>query len=139
MSRTKGVFVENLDYDTMGDYLDDNYMGFGPSINDSITKPQAIANWKSNVESLYKSINYDQSRIVAITIVDGPNQGNWVSNWAQLTITYQGLKDDQVVVWANTIYRIENDKIISSYTFYNEADVLEQLGFFFLHSDQFNY
>lgn len=130
--------VENLDYDAMDKFLAEGYMGYGPSVNDSINKPQAIANWKMNVESLYEDIHYDQSRVVAITVPDGPNKGNWVSNWAQLNIKYQGTEDDQVVIWANTIYRVEAGKIISSYTFYNEADVMEQLGFFYLHSDQFN-
>jgi hypothetical protein len=34
-----------------------------------------------------------------------------------------------VTVWANTNYLIENGKIKRTITFYNEADVLRQLGF----------
>ena len=54
--------VENLDYETMEAVLDDNYMGYGPSINDSITKNLAVENWKQNVEFLYESIKYEKSR-----------------------------------------------------------------------------
>jgi hypothetical protein len=34
---------------------------------------------------------------------------------------------------ANTIYQIKDNKIVKSYTFYNEADVLEQLGYVFIN------
>jgi hypothetical protein len=46
-------------------------------------------------------------------------------------------KKDQkeVTVWTNTVYKIENNKITKSFTFYNEADVLEQLGYVFINPD----
>ena len=37
-----------------------------------------------------------------------------------------------VTVWANSNYKVEDGKIVKSYTFYNEADVLEQLGYVFI-------
>lgn len=124
--------VENLDYDTMDSVLDDNYLGLGPSYGDSIGKAEAIENWKFNVENLYDKIDYSRSRNAAITIKSGENQGDWISNWAELHITY---KDDRgsVIIWANSIYQIVNGKIVKSYTFYNEADALEQLGYVFIN------
>lgn len=124
--------VENLDYSFMETALDDNYMGYGPSHTDSIGKELAIANWKNNIENLYKSVTYNKSRNLANFISDGPNAGEWVSNWAELNIVF---KEDEkkVTIWANTIYKIENNKIVKSYTFYNEADVLEQLGYVFIN------
>lgn len=124
--------VENLDYSFMETALDDNYMGYGPSHTDSIGKELAIANWKNNIENLYKSVTYNKSRNLANFISEGPNAGEWVSNWAELIIVF---KEDEkkVTIWANTIYKIENNKIVKSYTFYNEADVLEQLGYVFIN------
>ena len=120
--------VEAEDYETMESMLDENYLGLGPSYGDSIRKPAALANWKDNIEKLYDTIKYNKSRSAAIIIPDGENQGEWVSNWAELTITYQeGI--GEVTIWANTVYQIENAKIIRSVTFYNEADALYQLGF----------
>ena len=120
--------VENLDFESMGNYLDVNYIGMGPSYGDSIGKIEAVENWKWCVENLYEKIQYNRSRFAAVTIPDGDNKGEWVANWAELTIVYQ---DDigEVTVWANTNYLIENGKIKRSLTFYNEADVLRQLGF----------
>ncbi|MDZ4747926.1 MAG: hypothetical protein SH808_05525 [Saprospiraceae bacterium] len=57
----------------------------------------------------------------------GDNNGEWVGNWAELTIGYQD--GGSVTIWANTDYLIENGKIIRSLTFYNEADALRQLGY----------
>lgn len=124
--------VENLDYETMAACLDESYVGLGPSLGDSIGKTDALINWKDNVENLYESIKYTRSRIIPVTISTGDNQGEWVSNWAELEITY---KEDlgTVKVWANSIYQIKHDKIVKSYTFYNEADVLEQLGYVFVN------
>lgn len=123
--------VENLDYETMADCLAENYVGLGPSYGDSISKPQAIENWKESVANLYESIKYNRSRVIAVTINSGENQGDWVSNWAELNIKYQG-DQGEVTLWANSIYQIENGKIIKSFTFYNEADAMEQLGYVFI-------
>jgi len=123
--------VESLDYDAMGSFLDENYMGYGPSYGDSINKTQAVAGWKKSAESLYEHIKYNKSRNIAVSVPDGENKGDWVSNWAELHIKY---KDNlgEVNLWANTVYKIENGKIVKTITFYNEADALEQLGYVFI-------
>ena len=126
--------VEELDYESIENILDESYLGLGPSIGDSIRKPEVIETMKINFEHLYENIDYDRSRSIAVTIPDGPEKGEWVSTWAELTITY---KEDQnrVRLWTNSIYQIENGKIIKSYTFYNEADAMEQLGYVFINPD----
>lgn len=124
--------VENMDYEAMESYLADNYLGLGPSFGDSINKVQAVENWKQNVENLYEKIEYQKSRNAAVTITTGDNQGEWVSNWAELKITYKNDKGS-VIIWANSTYLIENGEIIKSYTFYNEADALRQLGYVFIN------
>jgi hypothetical protein len=126
------IAVETKDYNLMSSLLHDDYMGYGPSINDSLTKVEALANWKVNTDKLYETIKYQASRNIGIKITSGKNQGEWVSTWAQLEITYKGDRGS-VVIWANTIYLIENSKILKSYTFYNEADVLKQLGYVFIN------
>lgn len=120
--------VENLDFETMEAVLDDNYIGYGPSINDSITKNLAVENWKRTVDFVYKSVKYNMSRNAVVIVDSGKNEGEWVSNWAQVKIVYKG-SEKSATIWANTIYQIKNNKIIKSYSFYNEADVYEQLGF----------
>lgn len=126
--------VQDLDYITMENTLDDNYMGYGPSVNDSINKNLAVSNWKANIENLYESINYSKSRNLVQFVPDGENAGEWVSNWAELSITYK--KDGKKVkLLTNTVYKIENGKIVKSYTFYNEADALEQLGYVFINPE----
>ncbi len=128
--------VENMDHEAMASYLADNYLGLGPSYGDSIGKADAVENWKFNVENLYESIKYNRSRNIAININTGDNQGEWVSNWGELNIRYKdGL--GEVNIWANSIYQIENNKIVKSYTFYNEADALRQMGFFFFNENDF--
>ncbi len=120
--------VENLDYDGMGDLLHDDYIGLGPSFGDSITKKQALSNWEFLVDNLYKSIKYHRSRNATVKIIDGENKGDWVSNWAELTIVYKH-SGKSATIWANSIYMIKDNQIIKSYTFYNEADAYRQLGF----------
>ena len=120
--------VEQLDFEAMASYLDDDYLGIGPSYGDSINKTNAVANWSWSVDYLYEKIKYNRSRYAAVTIPDGDNAGHWVANWAELTITYKdGL--GEATILANTNYLIENGKIIRSLTFYNEADVLRQIGY----------
>ncbi|MCJ7758147.1 MAG: hypothetical protein MUP24_08355 [Gillisia sp.] len=124
--------VESEDTESIASLLDDNYLGVGPSYGDSIRKPAAMENWKDNITNLYDKIAYNKSRNAAFTLTEGANQGEWVSNWAELKITYKGDKGE-VIIWANTIYKIENEKIVKSITFYNEADALRQLGYVFIN------
>lgn len=126
--------VQQLDYGLMEIFLSDDYIGYGPSANDSINKADAASAWKKNVEELYQKIEYKKSRSLAVTVEEGENRGEWVSNWAQLEITYKD-GGERVTIWANTVYKIEEDQISKSYTFYNEADVLEQLGYVFINPD----
>jgi len=122
--------VENLDYDAMDNILDDSYIGVGPSRGDSITKDQAINNWKMNVKNLYEKISYSKSKNIAVKTPEG----EWVSNWADLTIVYKE-SNNTISILANTLYQIENGKIVKSITFYNEADALEQLGYVFINPE----
>ncbi len=124
--------VEGQDYEAMEDLLGEEYKGFGPSHHDSTDRKAALAAWKENVANLYESITYDRSRNFPVTIKDGENQGDWVSNWAQLSIKYKDGRGP-VTMWVNSTYQIENGKIVKSYTFYNEADVLRQLGYVFIN------
>lgn len=123
--------IEKMDHNGMDSLLSDDYQGFGPSFNDSVNKQQAIASWKYNIENLYEKIIYNREQHAAVIIKEGPNKGEWVSSWAELTITYKN--GESVVIWANTVYKVENSKIVKSITFYNEADVLEQLGYVFIN------
>ena len=124
--------VENLDYNLMETYLSEDYMGYGPSFNDSITKTGAISSWKKNISELYEKIEYKKSRNIGVSIADGDNKGDWVSNWAELEITYKE-SGETIKIMSNTIYMIKDNKISRSYTFYNEADALEQLGYVFIN------
>jgi len=119
--------VENLDYQTMHDCLADNYLGMGPNYGDSVTKDAALENWKYVAEHIYDKIDYRKSVNVAMTIPSGENQGDWVSNWAELHIRYKSGRE--VILWANSVYKIEEGKIARSLTFYNEMDALRQLGY----------
>ncbi|MFD1315485.1 nuclear transport factor 2 family protein [Namhaeicola litoreus] len=126
--------VEENDIATMESLLADNYVGLGPSANDSINKVGALENWQVNIMNLYESVKYSKSRIISVKVPDGENKGEWVSVWAELKIVYKQDKKE-VTVWTNSVYLIENGKIVRSFTFYNEADVLEQLGYVFINPD----
>ena len=126
--------VQQLDYDLMDTFLSEDYMGFGPSVMDSINKTDAVKQWRSNVDMIYEKIEYKESRSIAVSVPDGDNQGEWVSNWAELEIKFKG-NGEQVTIMANTVYKIEDDKISRSYTFYNEADALQQMGYIFFNPD----
>jgi len=122
--------VVNLDSDAMDTILADDYMGYGPSFDQSINKENAISNWKNTSTDLYKSISYSKNRNIAVSIPDGENKGEWVTNWAEATIVYKD-SGKEVTFWANTLYQIKNGKIVKSYTIYNEADILKQLNYTF--------
>ena len=120
--------VQAKDIQTMESLLADNYIGYGPGFTDSINKADAVANFKNVAENLYEKISYARSINLAATLKDGPHPGNYVSNWAHLTITYKDGRGP-VNLYANTSYRIENGKITLTRTIYDEADAMRQLGY----------
>lgn len=120
--------VEHMDFAAMDTFLADDYVGYGPSFGDTIYKKQAIENWKENVTNLYESIHYNRMKLAPVTIVGGDNKGEWVGFWAELKIVYKN-GGGEVTIWANSDYLVENGKIKKSFTFYNEADALRQLGY----------
>ena len=120
--------VETKNVALMDSLLADNYIGYGPSIGDSTYKEDAILNFKDNVENLYESIEYTRHQEQAVTVKEGRAKGDWVLNWAYLTIKYKDGRGP-VHIWVNVVYVIENGKIVMSRTFYNEADVLKQLNY----------
>ena len=122
--------VEISNVATMDSLLADNYIGYGPSVGDSINKVDALANFKYNAENLYESMDYTRDQSIAVTVKEGEQAmpGDWVTNWANLRIKYKDGRGP-VNVWVNAAYKIENGKIVRSWTFYNEADVLRQLGY----------
>jgi hypothetical protein len=120
--------VETNDPATMDSLLADNYIGYGPSVSDSTNKADAITSFKYNAANLYESVKYTRSQSLAVSVKEGDAAGDWVSNWAYVTIKYKDGRGP-VYIWANAAYKIENGKIVRSRTFYNEADALRQLGY----------
>jgi ketosteroid isomerase-like protein len=126
--------VESKDAEAMKDLLADDYIGYGPSYNDSTNKEQALASWAEVSENLYEKIEYTRTVNIAATVKDGPHPGNYVSDWASLAITYKDGRGP-VHLKINAVYRVENGKITISHSFYNEADVLRQLGYDYYPAD----
>ena len=125
--------VENLDTAAMSAVLADNYKGYGPSIGDSLGKSEILENWKYNFDHYYASIKYNRFQNIASDIT-GNNEGEsgqWVSNWAYCSIKYKDGRGP-INIWVNSVYKIENGKILKSRVFYNEADWLRQLGYRFI-------
>ena len=120
--------VESKNVAVMDSLLSENYMGYGPSVGDSVNKKDALAIFKENADSLYESFQYTRHKELAVTVDTGEVKGDWVLNWAYLTIKYKDGRGP-VNLWVNAVYRIEDGKIVHSRTFYNEADVLRQLGY----------
>ncbi len=120
--------VQNMDAATMESLLADNYMGYGPSVGDSVSKEVAVWNFKYNAENLYESFEYTRHKEIAVTVKEGEAVGDWVLNWAYLTIKYKDGRGP-INLWVNIVYRFEDGKIVHSRTFYNEADALRQLGY----------
>ncbi len=61
--------VETKNVMAMDSLLADNYMGYGPSVTDSINKEGAILNWKYLVENLYESVHYTRHKELAVTVI----------------------------------------------------------------------
>ena len=125
--------IENQDTSAMSSLMTDNYKGYGPSIGDSAGKTEILENWKYNFDHYYASIKYNRYQNIASTISENNDAepGEWVSNWAYCSVKYKDGKGP-IYLWVNSVYKIENGKILKCRVFYNEADWLRQLGYRFM-------
>src|SRR4029078_12568254 len=73
--------VETNNAAVMDSLLADNYIGYGPSVGDSINKADAIARWKYTAENFYESMKYTRHQNIAVTMKAGEEAepGDWVS------------------------------------------------------------
>ena len=122
--------IENLDTAAMSSLMADNYKGYGPSIGDSLPKSEILENWKYNFDHYYGTIKYLRQQLLASAVTENNDAeaGEWVSNWAYCSIKYKDGRGP-IYIWVNSVYKIENGKILKSRVFYNEADWLRQLGY----------
>jgi limonene-1,2-epoxide hydrolase len=125
--------IENHDTAAMSSLMADNYKGYGPSIGDSAGKLEILENWKYNFDHFYATIKYDRFQNIATSITENNDAepGDWVSNWAYCSVNYKD-KRGPIHLWVNSVFKIENGKILKNRVFYNEADWLRQLGYNFI-------
>lgn len=123
------------DYETMEELLAEHFISAGPGLKDSATKVDHLANWKSRWTNDFESIDYKRAGTVTKTITVGPYIGDWVADWALVTVTYKnGLPP--VTFWLNVVFRVRDGKIERSRSYYDSGDVMAQQGFTFLPPNQ---
>lgn len=104
--------------------LDANYLGFGPSINDSATAKEEINAWIEN----YK-IHYD--RKVSFTtntyrVLKGDRKGDWVALMGDYICT---LNKKEMKMPFQLTARLLNEKIVSAITYWDKKYLSETLGY----------
>jgi hypothetical protein len=123
MSLSKG------DTSAMEAFLADNYRGYGPGLNDSTNRDQEINSWKRSWRNEFQSIEFNRAGTIAFTVpATGKFPGDWVAEWAFITVTYKdGKKPFQF--WWHGVSRLKDGKIEVSRAFYNVNDFFTQQGY----------
>lgn len=119
------------DLTTMESMLSEDYMGYGPAINDSSDRAQTIETWKTNWDSVYTSIEYEIVHRIFTNSGEGRAAGDWVSEWGIVTANYID-GSESVTFWFNGVYRVTDGKIDRSRGIYDTGDIMEQQGFEFV-------
>lgn len=110
-------------------FLAGTYMAYGPALNDSTDRQQDIAEWKKNWREAWSSVDFDRAGTIAFTVpADGRFPGDWVSDWAKITVNYKN-GSPSVTFWWNAVYLIKDGKIQIVRVFYDLNDILVQQGF----------
>ena len=119
--------ISNNNVGALGDMLSDEFWNYGPGINDSTNKAQTIATWQTNWDSLVTNITYERLGTGTENPTEGPNAGDWVMDWANVTVDYQD--GTSATFMFNGVFMLENGKIIMSASIYDRWDMLDQRGF----------
>ncbi|WP_167606464.1 nuclear transport factor 2 family protein [Maribellus sediminis] len=127
------AFVDH-DIETIKSLLADDYVGYGPSIGDSIRKDDALLIWDQNLEYMYDKVEMNVAENIAISNVNVKDGGQWISSWGTLTLKFQNYGNEAVIL-ANQIFLIKDGKIKKTIIFYNEADALRQAGYHYVFKE----
>jgi ketosteroid isomerase-like protein len=139
----KDVVVENPDAETdmkvVSDYVNalvnnelakaekllaEEFMGYGPAVNDSINKQNNINTWKEN----HKVRSNQKIGFVTQTfrVLQGDLKGDWVSQWGNYSFTQNG-KDIKIPYQFTA--RVSNGMINRSTIYFDNLAVFQQLGY----------
>ncbi|MCY1719973.1 nuclear transport factor 2 family protein [Prolixibacteraceae bacterium Z1-6] len=119
---------EDHDINAIKSVLADDYVGYGPSLSDSINKDDALLIWEHNLDFMYEKVAMNVEETVGVSNVEAKDGGQWISSWGTLTLKFQQ-KGDETKIWANQIFLVKDGKIKKTIIFYNEADALRQAGY----------
>ena len=104
--------------------LDANYLGFGPSINDSATALEEINAWKEN----YKIHSARKVSFITQTyrVMVGDRKGDWVSLMGDYSCT---LNEKKMKMPFQLTARLLNGKIVGAITYWDKKYLSETLGY----------
>ena len=104
--------------------MTDTYMGYGPAVNDSVTKKGTIADWKQIHTTRTK-----QKAVVnpsTFRVLDGEFKGDWVSVWGTYWFTQNG-KDIELPFQFTAL--INDGKLAKSAIYFDNLAVVLELGY----------
>lgn len=125
----------NQDFEQIDVLLAEDFILYGPAFADSLSKEEVIDQWKSDWENLYESIEYKRTGTVFKVVDEGPYVGNWVGDWAIITLKFKDGSND-IKFWYNGTFRVDGNKIGVGRAFYDRADILTQVGYTFTHNEE---
>ncbi|WP_299111556.1 hypothetical protein [uncultured Winogradskyella sp.] len=104
--------------------LSDNYIGYGPAANDSITKQATLDSWNET----HKIRSNEKVSFVTATIrvVQGEYKGDWVYQFGTYSFTQDG-KDIELPYQFTAL--VNNGKIERSSIYYDNLAILKALGY----------
>jgi hypothetical protein len=104
--------------------LDANYLGFGPSINDSATALEEINAWKEN----YKIHSARKVSFITQTyrVLVGDRKGDWVSLMGDYSCT---LNEKKMKMPFQLTARLLDGKIVGAITYWDKKYLSETLGY----------
>jgi hypothetical protein len=108
-------------------YLASDYVEYGPAASDSMGLDQTLRNWETALNQRSEQA-FNQRQLLGVKAKSGPDKGDWVLgrgvyHWkvpntgTQIDIPFQ------------LTAQINGDKMQKAYLYYDQADVLEKLGY----------
>lgn len=117
------------DHDVVASLLADDFISYGPKLNDSLNRMQTLEKFKQDWETI-QSVSYDRYATFSTHVPEGRVAGDWVFDWGLVSFTYNNGMPSWTTWW-HGVYMIKDGKIIAERGFFNEADIMQQLGFTF--------
>lgn len=116
---------EDQNWEKLRTFLKEDATIFGLASFDSLNVDETIAYWTKGSEQAAPRLT-DQTWL-AVSVSNGPKEGNWVYHWGQNTLSYSS--GEKISFPYHLALKIAENKVEEAHFYYDNMKIIREMGY----------